>query len=302
MDKWTRGKNMKFTKMHGCGNDYVYVDCTKEELKDPEKVAVFVSDRHFGIGSDGLILICKSQIADFEMVMYNADGSRGEMCGNGIRCVAKYVYDFGLTDKEEITVETLAGIKTLKLSVSGGKVESVLVDMGSPLLSCPKVPVIFPGDTMVDQPMEVDGNIFKATAVSMGNPHCVIFTDEDVRTIDLPQIGPLFENHETFPKRVNTEFANIMDRENIRMRVWERGSGETLACGTGACATAVAAVINGLTEETVNLHLLGGDLRITYDRDTDRVYMSGPATTVYTGEIELPEHFEKDDVKIYEPK
>ena len=293
---------MKFTKMHGCGNDYVYVDCTEEELVDPEKVAVFVSDRHFGIGSDGLILICKSDVADFEMVMYNADGSRGEMCGNGIRCVAKYVYDFGLTDKEEITVDTLAGIKTLKLSISDGKVDSVLVDMGTPQLNCPRIPVIFPEETMVDQPMEVDGNIFKATAVSMGNPHCVIFTDEDVRTIDLPQIGPLFENHATFPKRVNTEFANIIDRENIRMRVWERGSGETLACGTGACATAVAAVLNGLTDETVNLHLLGGDLRITYDREADHVYMSGPATTVFTGEIDLPEKFEKDDVKIYEPK
>jgi diaminopimelate epimerase len=293
---------MKFTKMHGCGNDYVYVDCTKEPLENPEKVAVYVSDRHFGIGSDGLILIGSSDIADFEMIMYNADGSRGEMCGNGIRCVAKYVYDFGLTDKEEITVETLAGIKTLKMSVSDGKVDSVLVDMGSPKLLCSQIPVIFPGETMINQPMEVDGNIFKATAVSMGNPHCVIFTDEDVRTIDLPQIGPLFEHHATFPKRVNTEFANILDRENIRMRVWERGSGETLACGTGACATAVAAVLNGLTEQTVSLHLLGGVLKITYDKEADRVYMSGPATTVFTGEIDLCSDFEKDDVKIYEPR
>ncbi|MCR4869628.1 MAG: diaminopimelate epimerase [Lachnospiraceae bacterium] len=293
---------MKFTKMHGCGNDYVYVDCTKEPLENPEKVAVYVSDRHFGIGSDGLILIGSSDIADFEMIMYNADGSRGEMCGNGIRCVAKYVYDFGLTDKEEITVETLAGIKTLKMSVSDGKVDSVLVDMGSPQLLCSQIPVIFPDETMINQPMEVDGNIFKATAVSMGNPHCVIFTDEDVRTIDLPQIGPLFEHHATFPKRVNTEFANILDRENIRMRVWERGSGETLACGTGACATAVAAVLNGLTEQTVSLHLLGGVLKITYDKEADRVYMSGPATTVFSGEIDLCSDFEKDDVKIYEPR
>ena len=293
---------MKFTKMHGCGNDYVYVDCTKEPLENPEKVAVYVSDRHFGIGSDGLILIGSSDIADFEMIMYNADGSRGEMCGNGIRCVAKYVYDFGLTDKEEITVETLAGIKTLKMSVSDGKVDSVLVDMGSPKLLCSQIPVIFPDETMINQPMEVDGNIFKATAVSMGNPHCVIFTDEDVRTIDLPQIGPLFEHHATFPKRVNTEFANILDRENIRMRVWERGSGETLACGTGACATAVAAVLNGLTEQTVSLHLLGGVLKITYDKEADRVYMSGPATTVFSGEIDLCSDFEKDDVKIYEPR
>ncbi|SDW40424.1 diaminopimelate epimerase [Lachnospiraceae bacterium KHCPX20] len=293
---------MKFTKMHGCGNDYVYVDCTKEPLENPEKVAVYVSDRHFGIGSDGLILIGSSDIADFEMIMYNADGSRGEMCGNGIRCVAKYVYDFGLTDKEEITVETLAGIKTLKMSVSDGKVDSVLVDMGSPKLLCSQIPVIFPDETMINQPMEVDGNIFKATAVSMGNPHCVIFTDEDVRTIDLPQIGPLFEHHATFPKRVNTEFANILDRENIRMRVWERGSGETLACGTGACATAVAAVLNGLTEQTVSLHLLGGVLKITYDKEADRVYMSGPATTVFSGEIDLCSDFEKDDVRIYEPR
>jgi diaminopimelate epimerase len=293
---------MKFTKMHGCGNDYVYVDCTKEPLENPEKVAVYVSDRHFGIGSDGLILIGSSDIADFEMIMYNADGSRGEMCGNGIRCVAKYVYDFGLTDKEEITVETLAGIKTLKMSVSDGKVDSVLVDMGSPKLLCSQIPVIFPDETMINQPMEVDGNIFKATAVSMGNPHCVIFTDEDVRTIDLPQIGPLFEHHATFPKRVNTEFANILDRENIRMRMWERGSGETLACGTGACATAVAAVLNGLTEQTVSLHLLGGVLKITYDKEADRVYMSGPATTVFSGEIDLCSDFEKDDVRIYEPR
>ena len=294
--------SIDFTKMHGCGNDYVYVDCTKNDIPDGSSIARFVSDRHFGIGSDGLILIKKSKVADFQMDMYNADGSKGEMCGNGIRCVAKYVYDNGLTDKTTITVETLAGIKTLELTVKDGKVDSVLVNMGSPVLKASHIPVTFPKDQMINEPMEVDGNIFRVTCVSMGNPHCVIFTDEDTRTIDLPHIGPMLENHQTFPQRTNTEFANILDRKNIRMRVWERGSGETLACGTGACATTVAAVVNGLTDEEVTMHLLGGELTVRYDRENDTVWLKGPATTVFTGHIDIPESFERDDVKIYEPK
>lgn len=295
----SRRLNMKFTKMHGLGNDYVYVNCFEETVENPEKVSIFVSDRHFGIGSDGLILIKPSRVADFEMAMYNADGSRGEMCGNGIRCVAKYVYDFGLTDKTEITVETLAGIKTLQLEVVDNKVKSVRVNMGAPILEAAKVPVTFPENQMINEPMEVNGKIYPVTCVSMGNPHCVTFMDNDIRQLDLEKIGPKFENHETFPKRTNTEFANVIDRSHIRMRVWERGSGETLACGTGACATAVAAILNNLTDETVDLELLGGHLSITYDREENTVYMTGPATVVFSGEVFPPEEFEKDDIKIY---
>ncbi len=293
---------MKFTKMHGCGNDYVYVDATKESVSDPERAAVFVSDRHFGIGSDGLILIEPSEVADFTMSMFNADGSRGEMCGNGIRCVGKYVYDHGLTDKDEITIETLAGVKTLKLFVKDGRVESVRVNMGEPIFDVRKIPVIFPENEMTGVPMEVDGTIYKVSCISMGNPHCVTFLNEDVRELELTGIGPKFETHSTFPKRINTEFANIIDRTHIRMRVWERGSGETLACGTGACATVVAAIREGLTEDTVDIELLGGTLTISYDRDKNEVYMTGPATEVFSGEIFLPEDFVRDDVKIYKIK
>ncbi|MBE5907832.1 MAG: diaminopimelate epimerase [Lachnospiraceae bacterium] len=293
---------MKFTKMQGCGNDYVYVDCTKEALPNPEQAAIFVSDRHFGIGSDGLILINPSKVADFEMAMYNADGSRSEMCGNGIRCVGKYVYDHGLTDKTTVTIETLAGIKTLELHVENGKVASVRVNMGRPELQAAKVPVTFPENTMIDEPMEIDGTIYQVTCVSMGNPHCVIFMDEDVRQLDLEELGPKFENHVIFPKRTNTEFCNLLDKQHIRMRVWERGSGETLACGTGACATAVAAVLNGYTDNKVELQLRGGNLLIEYDRDAEEVYMTGPATTVFEGEIDLPENWEDDTIRIYHPK
>lgn len=293
---------MKFTKMQGCGNDYVYVDCTKEALANPEQASIFVSDRHFGIGSDGLILINPSKVADFEMAMYNADGSRGEMCGNGIRCVGKYVYDHGLTDKTTVTIETLAGIKTLELHVENGKVASVRVNMGRPELTAAKVPVTFPEKSMIDEPMEIDGNIYQVTCVSMGNPHCVIFMDQDVRQLDLVELGPKFENHVIFPKRTNTEFCNLLDKQHIRMRVWERGSGETLACGTGACATAVAAVLNGYTDSTVELQLRGGNLLIEYDRAADEVYMTGPATTVFEGEIDLPETWEDDTIRIYNPK
>ena len=278
---------MKFTKMHGCGNDYVYVDCTKKRLDNPEKVSEFVSDRHFGIGSDGLILINPSEVADFEMAMYNADGSRGEMCGNGIRCVAKFVYDKGLTDKTTITIETLAGIKTLDLTVKNGAVESVKVNMGSPELKSKLIPVVSDKEKVVDEKVTVDGVEYYITCVSMGNPHCVTFLEQDVRTLDLPKIGPSFENNEIFPKRINTEFVNIIDRTHLRMRVWERGSGETLACGTGACATAVAAIVNGYCDDTVDIELLGGHLSIQYDRDANLVFMTGPATIVYDGEINI---------------
>lgn len=295
---------MQFTKMHGCGNDYIYVDCTNrstaEELGDPGRAAVFLSDRHFGIGSDGLILIKPSRHGDFEMAMYNADGSRGEMCGNGIRCVAKYVYEHGLTNETEITVDTLAGVKKLHLFEKNGKIDSVKVDMGRPELDVRKIPVIFPEDTMINKPMEVNGRIYNVTCVSMGNPHCVTFLDEDVRTLNLAEIGPKFENHSIFPQRINTEFANVLDGGRIRMRVWERGSGETMACGTGACATAVAAIKNGLCGSDVALELLGGTLQISYDGGEDSsVYMTGPAVEVYTGDIDIPSDYEREQIKIY---
>ncbi len=275
---------MKFTKMQGLGNDYVYVDCTRQELSDPEKTARIVSDRHFGIGSDGLILICPSDKADFEMRMYNADGSRGEMCGNGIRCVAKYVYDYGLTDQTSISVETLGGIKYLDLTVEHGKVSLVKVDMGTPILEPSRIPVAASGTRVVDEPLEVEGKVYHMTCVSMGNPHAVIFMD-DVAGLDLEKIGPSFENHERFPNRVNTEFVKVLDQNTVEMRVWERGSGETLACGTGACAVAVASILNGYTEDQVTVRLLGGDLEIFWDRAADKVYMTGPAKVVFDGEI-----------------
>ncbi|WP_075718220.1 diaminopimelate epimerase [Roseburia sp. 499] len=283
---------MKFTKMHGIGNDYVYVNCFEEEVKNPAKVSKYVSDRHFGIGSDGLILIKPSIVADFKMDMYNADGSQGEMCGNGIRCVAKYVYDYGLTNKENISVETLAGIKHLELTVENGKVALVKVNMGSPELVPEKIPVVAEGERAIDVPLEVKGKSYQMNGVSMGNPHCVIFMEEDVRNLDLEAIGPDFENHERFPKRINTEFVNVLDNQTLRMRVWERGSGETLACGTGACATAVAAVLNGLVQKEVTVKLLGGDLKIQWDGGESPVYMTGPATTVFDGIVELPDGIE----------
>ena len=274
---------MKFTKMHGCGNDYVYVDCTKE----------VIPDRHFGIGSDGLILIKSSEVADFEMDMYNADGSRGKMCGNGIRCVAKYVYDHGLTNKTEITVDTQAGIKTLQLTVCDGKVSKVRVDMGEPVLIPQEIPVKASvlgladdrREAIVAQPFTVANSSYDITCVSMGNPHCITFIDEDVRSFPLEAIGSLFEKHELFPEGVNTEFVNIIDKEHLRMRVWERGSGETLACGTGACAVAVASYLNGFTGRKVDVELMGGHLEIVYDAATNHVFMTGPATEVFSGEI-----------------
>ena len=277
---------MKFTKMHGCGNDYVYVDCTKEVIPNISETAIRVSDRHFGIGSDGLILIKASDVADFEMDMYNADGSRGKMCGNGIRCVAKYVYDHGLTDKTTITVNTLSGIKTLKLTVEDGKVSKVRVDMGEPELIPAQVPVKASvlgladdrREAIVAEPLEIKGRSYDITCVSMGNPHCITFIGEDVRDFPLEEVGPVFEKHELFPERVNTEFINVIDKDHLRMRVWERGSGETLACGTGACAVAVASYL---------IELLGGHLEVVYDAKTNHVFMTGPATEVFSGEIDL---------------
>ena len=280
---------MRFTKMHGLGNDYIYVNCFKEHIENPPKVARFVSDRHFGVGSDGLIMINPSKCADFEMEMYNADGSRSEMCGNGIRCVAKYVYDYGLTDKTSISVETLGGIKYLELTVKDGKTELVRVNMGKPELSPKLIPVVSgsPEDeAVIDAPILVGGREYRMTSVSMGNPHTVVYVD-DVDGLDIEEIGPKFENHERFPNRVNTEFVKVLDRHTAQMRVWERGSGETLACGTGACAVAVSCILNGLTEDKVTVKLLGGDLEIEWDREADVVYMTGPATVVFDGEINI---------------
>lgn len=270
--------------MQGLGNDYVYVNCFREKIADPSRLAVKISDRHFGVGSDGLILINPSDKADFEMEMYNADGSRGEMCGNGIRCVAKYVYDYGLTDQTSISVETLGGIKYLDLTVKDGKAVLVKVDMGKPELSPEKIPVVSAGENVVDEPIDVDGQNYRMTCVSMGNPHAVVYVDCDVRELPLEEIGPQFENHERFPNRVNTEFVRVLDRRTVEMRVWERGSGETLACGTGACAVAVSCVLNGLTEDEVTVKLLGGDLQIKWDREKDTVFMTGPAEVVFDGE------------------
>ena len=277
---------MKFTKMHGCGNDYVYVNLFEEQLDNPAEVSIKVSDRHFGIGSDGLITIGPSDKADFRMHIYNADGSEAEMCGNGIRCVAKYVYDHHLTDKTEITVETGAGILTLILFPMDGKVQQVRVDMGEPILTPAEIPVVADGDKVIDEPIEVGGKTWNMTCVSMGNPHAVVFVD-DTANFPLETYGPLFENHERFPKRTNTEFVQIISRTEANMRVWERGSAETWACGTGTCASVMACILNGKTEDKVLVHLRGGDLTIEYDRESNHVFMTGPATEVFEGEIEV---------------
>ena len=277
---------MKFTKMQGLGNDYVYVNCFEEKIENPSELAVKVSDRHFGIGSDGLILIRPSEVADFRMTMFNADGSESEMCGNGIRCVGKCVYDYGLTDKTEVSVETLAGIKYLKFLIKDGKVDMVTVNMGEPILKPELVPVVGEGDAVIDSPIEVDGKEYKMTCVSMGNPHSVVFVD-DVDNFPLHEVGPLFEQHKAFPRRVNAEFCQVIDRTHAKMRVWERGTGETLACGTGTCATAVACILNGKTEDEVTITLLGGDLIIRWDREKNVIYMTGPARVVFDGEIDV---------------
>ncbi|MCL2569561.1 MAG: diaminopimelate epimerase [Oscillospiraceae bacterium] len=275
---------MQFTKMHGIGNDYVFVDCFAAAVADRSALAVRVSDRHFGIGSDGLIFIGPSAKADFLMDMYNADGSRSQMCGNGIRCVGKYVYDKGLTDQTVITVESGGEVKTLELFVKESKVRSVRVNMGQPIFEPGRIPVDAPGEDFVDEPVEVLGERYLVTALSMGNPHAVVFV-EDVAGLDLPVIGPAFERHSLFPERVNTEFIEVIDERTLKMRVWERGSGETLACGTGACASVVAGVLNGLCEPRATVKLLGGDLEIAWDQEeTGCVFMTGPAETVFTGE------------------
>lgn len=278
---------MKFTKMQGIGNDYVYVNCFREQIPDPAALAQRISDRHFGVGSDGLILICPSEIADFQMAMYNSDGSRAQMCGNGVRCVGKYVHDKGLTDKTTVTVETLAGIKTLELHLrENGTVETVTVDMGAPILTPKNIPVVDTGDRFIEQPLMVDGKQWLVTAVSMGNPHAIVYV-EHTDPLDLPKIGPAFESHSAFPQRTNTEFLEVVDRHTIKMRVWERGSGETLACGTGACASLVASVLTGHTERTATLKLLGGDLDIRWDAETNHVFMTGPADFVFDGDYLL---------------
>ena len=275
---------MKFIKMQGCGNDYIYVNGFEEKIDDPCEMAKKVSDVRFGIGSDGMIMICPSDVADFRMAMYNQDGSEGAMCGNGIRCVGKFVYDNNMTDKTQITVETNAGIKILSLNVKDGKVETVRVDMGAPILKPELIPVKFNKDTMINEPLTVDGKTYNVTCISMGNPHCVTFVD-DTKVLDLEKIGPSFEKHEVFPDRVNTEFVKVIDRKTVDMRVWERGSGETWACGTGACACVMACILNGYTDDTVLVHLVGGDLLIEYDREKNTIFMTGPAVTVCYGEF-----------------
>ena len=281
---------MKFTKMQGIGNDYIYVNGFTEKFDDHPGMAVKLSDRHFGIGSDGLIIINPSDKADFEMEMYNADGSRAEMCGNGIRCVGKFVYDKGLTDKTEITVDTLAGVKKLTLFPENSLVKSITVDMGEPILKAGDIPVKIPGipdDTAPVKalPIEIKEKEYRMTCVSMGNPHCIVFVPEDPADLNLESTGPDFESHPYFPNKINTEFIYVKDRTHLVMRVWERGSGETFACGTGACASLVAAVLNDLSEREVDIRLLGGDLHIKWDADDSHVYMTGPAVTVFEGTI-----------------
>lgn len=277
---------MKFTKMQGCGNDYIYVDCTKELIENIPETAIEVSDRHFGIGSDGLILIRPSDKADFMMDIYNQDGSRAKMCGNGIRCVGKYVYDNHLTDKTRLHIETLGGIKTLDLYLEQGEVSSVKVNMGNPILKPSLIPVRSDLERMINEPILVNSKEYKITCISMGNPHAVVFVD-DLNQLPIQQLGPLFEHHELFPDRVNTEFVQVIDRKHIKMRVWERGSGETLACGTGTCASVMACILNGLTDHEVTVAVLGGELEISYDERDNTLYMTGPAVKVFDGEINL---------------
>lgn len=293
---------MKFTKMHGCGNDYIYFDCTKEDFpggaEGEKQAAIKLSDRHFGIGGDGIIIIKKGTKADFEMVMYNADGSRSQMCGNGIRCVGKYVYDAGYTkglgsdDGREFTAESMGAVKILKVEEGepGDKVTKLSVDMGSPILEAAKIPVALEGGRVIQHPLTIAGVEYKTTCVSMGNPHAVVFIDKKPSEFPVTEIGPLFENDKFFPERTNTEFAYVENRRTIWMRVWERGTGETLACGTGTCATVVAAILNGLVDagEKITVHLVGGDLEIVWcGNEGDSVFMTGPAENVFTGDVDL---------------
>lgn len=291
-----RGMNMKFTKMQGCGNDYIYINGSEEEIPQESKSEIVkrISDRHFGIGGDGVIFINpvtatddnNKPIADFEMEMYNADGTRAEMCGNGIRCVAKFVYDKGLTNDTAISIVSAGDIKYLDLTVSEGKVSSVKVNMGAPILRSNDIPVVSEREEVVGELIEVLGKDYEMTCVSMGNPHAVVFLD-DIANLNIEEIGPHFENHIRFPKRMNTEFVKVIDEHTVEMRVWERGAGETLACGTGACATVVACILNGLTSEEVTVKLLGGELNVLWDRKENLIYMTGPAETVFEGEIQI---------------
>lgn len=286
---------MKFTKMHGCGNDYIYINGAREKIEQEKKGELVrkLSDRHFGIGGDGVIFIhpitdemqkTLEQQVDFEMEMFNADGTRAEMCGNGIRCVAKYVYDKGLTDKTSISIISCGKVKHLELTVKDGKTRSVRVNMGAPVLRSSDIPVISDKEECIDEEIAVNGEKYKMTCVSMGNPHAVIFMEE-IANLDLEKIGPLFENHKCFPNRTNTEFVKILDRNTVEMRVWERGTGETLACGTGACAVVTACILNGLTAQEVTVKLLGGELNIRWDRENNQIFMTGPAETVFDGEM-----------------
>lgn len=276
---------IRFTKMHGISNDYIYINCMNGQPECPQHLSVEMSDRHIGVGGDGIILICPSEIADFKMRIFNADGSEAKMCGNGSRCVGKYVYDYGLTDKTRITLETLSGIKVLSLHLRDGKVDTVTVDMGEPVLTPCEIPVRHDGDSMIDHKVISAGKEYRLTAVSMGNPHGVIF-GADPDSLPLEAIGPGLECHDMWQDRANIEFASVLSPSEIKMRVWERGSGETMACGTGACATAVAAVLNGLTGRRVTVHLRGGDLTIEWRPDDNHVYMTGSATTVFEGTYE----------------
>ena len=278
---------MKFTKMHGIGNDYIYVNCFEEKFDNLEKVSIYVSDRRKGIGSDGLVLIMPSDKADFRMRIFNADGSEAMMCGNATRCIGKYVYDKGLTDKTEITLETNSGIKYLTLFPENGKVEFVEVDMGKAILTPKDIPVNSDKERFISEPVEVDGKEYKITCVSMGNPHAIVYMD-DIKDLELEKIGPSFENHKLFPDRINTEFIEVIDSHTLNMRVWERGSGETFACGTGACASVVASVLNGYCnhDEEVTVHLRGGDLKITWNSD-GTVIMKGPAALICDGDVDV---------------
>ncbi len=278
---------IRFTKMQGCGNDYVYINGFKERIPEDRKkdIVIALSDRHFGIGSDGVIFINPSNTANCEMEMYNADGSRAEMCGNGIRCVAKYVYDNSIVKSTHMTIESAGKTKIIDVFEENGVVTAAKVDMGRPELLSELIPVKAEKDNVIDEPIMVNGREYRMTCVSMGNPHAVVFLDPD--GLDIEKIGPYFESHERFPRKTNTEFVKVLDRQNVRMRVWERGTGETLACGTGCCATAVACVLNGLTDDEITVHVLGGDIKVKWDRENDRVYMTGPATTVFSGEIEI---------------
>ncbi len=280
--------NLEFTKMQGCGNDYVYVNGFTQKIEMDQKPEIVrrLSDRHFGIGGDGVIFINPSEIADFEMEMWNADGTRSQMCGNGIRCVAKYVFDYGLTDKTSLTIESFGSIKYIDLTVEGGKVSLVRVNMGAPILEAKLVPVVSDNEQVLDEEIEVEGKTYKMTCVSMGNPHAIIFMD-DVAGLEIEKVGPYFENHKRFPERTNTEFVRIIDRNTVEMRVWERGTGETLACGTGCCATTVSCILNGFTDNKVTVRVLGGEILCEWDREENLVYMTGPAVTVFDGTVEI---------------